>query len=645
MQLAYIWIEDYINLQGCGILLSGRVRVEETVDQIRRTFSLKVTDNEKYIPHFFGKNISEVTAVVGANGVGKSNLLEYLNTFLQTRAFYEENWLALLYDEKTNSFHVIDALFQRARVRPPKRSIRNSWEININNQSSYRFQKTERAGAQTHYNLGNPYVSGKIASGLKGAVLFYSPFLDFRNFSEIASYTTLSDISTNYLVEHDADDQYSQTDKIEIHKYKNVERQFTFVQDNIEFVMEVRLPTEVIVRFAKVVSNDEIRQDDQGFKTRDFYKKLRDSASSKWNQVPNHLMHEGKTKGSKRLFEEGKRIKVKWWFAINFLTNYLHNYSYIVDLSDKAFPVSSKLEEFDFEKEDPVTLVKKFLTLHTYIRKEKFDAVAFIDFVCGVIDNEADVTSIDEDNESWFMVNPGTARKILSMHRDYLQCFSERRGRRGFLQLDWRNISSGEKAFLDLFSRINWALRLKKLKPGSLVYLLLDEGEAGFHPLWQRKYFSYLLKFLSTFHDLKFHIIMTTHSPFIVSDLPFENLVLLALDMKGNCKVESSFHTIEESFAANIHDLLADAFFMKDGPIGEFATNYINSVFQMSATQPRLPVVILQKLIDTVGEPLIKIKLKEKFSELLEPLQETERIEKQISELTKRLNSIKRKRK
>lgn len=641
MQLAYIWIEDYLNLKNCGILLSSRIRVNQEVDKNQRTFSISISDNNKHIDDFFGKNVAEVTTIVGANGVGKSNLIDYLFTFLQAKGYYDENWLALLYNEDYKTFEVVDALFTRERTRKNTSRIQNAWKIIITNTSSYEVKKPVRAFGKTYNSLGGSYQAGKFAAGLGGMPIYYSPFLDFRNFADIAGYRSLNDISTNYLIEHDADDQHSENDKVEIHKYKNVERQFVFVQENLDFVREVKLPTEITVRFTKVVSNDEIRQDDHGFRTKDFYKKLRDSASSKWNMVPNHLMHKGREEGSGELYLKGMRIKIKWWFVINFITNFLHNYSYVVDLSDTKFKVSSELAEFDFKKEDPVQLVKKFFAIHTFFKKNEFDPVSFIDEICGIIDEEADVTSVNEENESWFIVKPETGMRILALHRQYIACFKDKSGRKGFLNVDWRTMSSGEKAFLDLFSRVYWGLKRLNVMAGDFLYLLLDEGEAGFHPLWQRKYFSYLLRFLSIFPGVRFHLILTTHSPFIISDLPMENLVLLRSDKQGLCQVETKFESIKESFAANIHQLLTDAFFMEEGPIGAFATEKINEIFIMNSKQPPVTLPIIKKMIEKIGEPLIKLKLQEKFHEMFAELPEEQRLQMQIDEMTQRMNELK----
>lgn len=60
----------------------------------------------------------------------------------------------------------------------------------------------------------------------------------------------------------------------------------------------------------------------------------------------------------------------------------------------------------------------------------------------------------------------------------------------------------------------------------------------------------------------KIHILLATHSPFILSDIPMSNVLLLNREgKKEDCK---------ESFCANIHDMLSKSFFM-NYTIGEVA--------------------------------------------------------------------------
>ena len=59
------------------------------------------------------------------------------------------------------------------------------------------------------------------------------------------------------------------------------------------------------------------------------------------------------------------------------------------------------------------------------------------------------------------------------------------------------------------------------------MIICFDEPEGTFHPEWARKYVYYLVKFLDLVNeskDLTFQIIIATHSPFIVSDIPEQNI-------------------------------------------------------------------------------------------------------------------------
>lgn len=232
--------------------------------------------------------------------------------------------------------------------------------------------------------------------------------------------------------------------------------------------------------------------------------------------------------------------------------------------------------------------------------------------------------------------------RILALHRQYIACFKDQSGRRGFLNVDWRTMSSGEKAFLDLFSRVYWGLKRLNVAAGDFLYLLLDEGEAGFHPLWQRKYFFLPAPVFINFSwcslpsDTDYTFSFYKHP-----DLPMENLVLLRSDEHGYCQVETKFDSIEESFAANIHQLLTDAFFMEEGPIGAFATETINAIFSMNSKQPPVSLEIIKRMIETIGEPLIKIKLQEKFQEMFEELPEEQKLQMKINALTERMKELK----
>ena len=120
------------------------------------------------------------------------------------------------------------------------------------------------------------------------------------------------------------------------------------------------------------------------------------------------------------------------------------------------------------------------------------------------------------------------------------------------------------------------------------LIFLFDEPEISLHVNWQKSYIKELYTLLKKL-EKNYHFIFTSHSPFLLSDLPKENVIFLDTykedttdnsgieQKKGNCKiVNPNINT----FGANIHTLLSHGFFMKDGLMGEFAKGKINEIIE-----------------------------------------------------------------
>lgn len=73
MQLIYLYVEKYKNIKEQGFNFSSRFSCHYDKDKKELT----IEENKNYIENFFGENI-EVTAIVGENGAGKSNILDLL---------------------------------------------------------------------------------------------------------------------------------------------------------------------------------------------------------------------------------------------------------------------------------------------------------------------------------------------------------------------------------------------------------------------------------------------------------------------------------------------------------------------------------------------------------------------------------------
>lgn len=184
-------------------------------------------------------------------------------------------------------------------------------------------------------------------------------------------------------------------------------------------------------------------------------------------------------------------------------------------------------------------------------------------------------------------------------------------------------LSSGEFNLLHLLAVINRRIvdNNKALIP---IILTFDEPDTELHPEWQRGLLSKLLTFLTQdkFKHLRFQLIFTTHSPFLLSDIPSGNVIFLKKDATGNCQVvDNALQDNRKTFAANIHSLLADSFFMQNGLIGEFAKGKINEVIDLLNNNAALSAdeqTKVQTIISMIGEPIIRHKLTQLYNEKMQ---------------------------
>jgi len=153
----------------------------------------------------------------------------------------------------------------------------------------------------------------------------------------------------------------------------------------------------------------------------------------------------------------------------------------------------------------------------------------------------------------------------------------------------FEDLSSGEKQKIYSLNSVIYHLRNlesinknkfrnseKRISSYQSVNLIFDEVELYYHPQYQKETVSSLLNLIriSNFHFIKnINIVFLTHSPFILSDIPIQNTALLTIDKKtGKSKLVKKK---KQSFGANIHDLLADNFFLTGTLIGDLADRRI----------------------------------------------------------------------
>lgn len=129
--------------------------------------------------------------------------------------------------------------------------------------------------------------------------------------------------------------------------------------------------------------------------------------------------------------------------------------------------------------------------------------------------------------------------------------------------VQFENLSDGEIVYFNTFSSIFMEIR-KASKDGRDCVLVLDEPDLNLHPEWCRRFIDDCITLVNNYSDVNIQFIIATHSPYMISDVPKENVFSLEVKEK---MVE--IKRAEKSFAANIIDILSDTFFL-DYSIGEF---------------------------------------------------------------------------
>ncbi|MBK0371160.1 AAA family ATPase [Flavobacterium agrisoli] len=195
-------------------------------------------------------------------------------------------------------------------------------------------------------------------------------------------------------------------------------------------------------------------------------------------------------------------------------------------------------------------------------------------------------------------------------------------------------ISSGERQLIHSLSTVLYHLtNLNSVENDEIlvkfkyVNIILDEIELYFHPEFQKKFIKRLIDEINNIklRNIKgINILIISHSPFILSDIPKQNVLFLE---KGSpVDLEKFKHT--NTFGANFSDLLTESFFISEGLIGDYAKHKINdtiSWLNVNLEKKRNNIQIThlsveqeehKKVIEIIDQPIIKSKLIEMYSEI-----------------------------
>jgi hypothetical protein len=187
----------------------------------------------------------------------------------------------------------------------------------------------------------------------------------------------------------------------------------------------------------------------------------------------------------------------------------------------------------------------------------------------------------------------------------------------------FNQLSSGEKQMVYSTTTVTYHLlnlesvfknNDKDLKKYQYVNLIYDEIELYHHPEFQRKFLKYIIgeiKKLNLKKIKSINILFITHSPFILSDIPKQNVLFLEVDEKTK-KAKPIEYKGDNTFGANIHQMLMDGFFISDTK-GAFVTSKIkeflefyNNRFSKTKQDFEFQLSFFENLINLIGEDYVR---------------------------------------
>ena len=575
MELVYLWVEEYKNIHKQGFNFSPRFecKFHDEYDEdgnLKDDCKLEIKSKE-HIENFFGDNIN-VTAIVGKNGSGKSNLLKLIfNEHIGEKAFF-----IMKIDKmrlKVYGISLDKAFYPNNTIEITTFKESNSFKCN---------------------NLE----SGRLSSQ---CINFYTPLLQdslIRNDADNKIDLSPTALLDSYLEEHQSL-YFKPTFKTlhSIYKSNNIKNIIDMLQNNKEFKLPFKSPDKLTIMINTITEKEEYKEEYKFLQTKkrseeNFYEYVEQRAIKNWFEKTFDDFYQKEKNNVTPVLEKIKENFGESYSISNLVANIPTEYTILIDSKEQKVSIS-------------------------FLQEELKDIEAFIKIIRDFPNSTTNSLTIEIDK----------------IPRDLIEKYNKLSFFFFSLDFSWYpELSTGQETFLSQF-----ALFYKNKKSNSI--LLIDEGETTMHPDWQKKYINYMIEFFkNNMGNKNIHIILASHSPFILSDLPKENVIFLkdGEQVKGIEK--------KQTFGANIHTLLSDGFFMEEGLMGEFAKNKIQEIMDfLNSNKDIKDFYISQQqiklIIESIGEDLLRMKLLDMYYEKFEE-DELEKEKQQLLEKQKELKKL-----
>jgi hypothetical protein len=613
MDLKFLWIDKYKNIEKVGFNFSNSKRQHFSYTENK----LIISDDQLSEPGpFFSENISSVNAIIGRNGSGKTNLSEFIHFHLCN--FYEGAFSNWGLDPVT--IIVVGNIISHHKSL----AISNVAELELNGFRIFEYKKTP---FDNQIESQNP-----VELGLDEATyIYYSNIFDYRSHP---NQQNLIDISTNHLLlsatHYRRGFHMRYYDKEEPNTILK-DRTYAFEETESTKIVEFVLETNYAYPFIKGELAS-INLDFSRLNTFLDYEEMnpvysRDAIYQELKKIEFELLQNVERipdKNNPDLSSNIPAAAVRTGFIQLYLTNLLKSVTYYINFTENTrFFTTDFVHQFIFDEkmflaenelQQKVVDVKRKLLILADISRWNDRTIDLFDDSRGLklLGYEKNYIAI-----SWLHVNIDSQENFNAFRDLILTTNSVSLSTQFSNYYFGGTLSSGEKSMITLLSRLHKAGKdiRRRTTPVRHVKLFIDEGEVTMHPEWQREFFDKLVTFLNTeFFNVRMQLLMTSHSPFLLSDIPRNNIIFLDRDDLGKCRI--STFSKEQTFGANIHTLYRDSFFMREGLIGEFALGKIKLLIS-ALTSPGEEIISREKakhLILIIGDDLIRERLADLFN-------------------------------
>lgn len=608
--LLYIWINNYRNISKKGFNLSSKFNFTFEEEEVKKNFNgvngtLNVASLENI--KLFPDNIIDFKVIVGENGAGKSTLLDTIIFNLMTES--NRNFDGFLVTDK----YII--VRDKSKIDFFQNEILDLIVINDIDIVNYNRPEYKKIKQHSPTRLVESYLENNITF-YYSALLNFDKVIDFEGvagdndgYEYYERYVNISlenQIIRDYKNNINESNQYRLNGISELLNFKIFEskRYLDFILNNYE-------KTDLI--FTNRINKISFRINsfyDIYWESIDDYFKTSDDNIGAIKKVTSFIDERSKSNNygytdlKSNLYRQFIYCALKFEYDYRWGTKNKAGSNALIDTLN-LFVDSTK------GKRTPHTILEAFLSKTLFNKKSKINIKLFANIISYITDNSK-IKFLYEDS---FEIETSEIKTINELFRLFYENENFKANNKyylcNFLLIEFKGLSNGEKNLLSLFSRLYSTSKFYDLKNKEII-MLLDEPEVGLHPQWQTEFITKLLSFFNIlFSENKIQILLTTHSPILLSDFPSNNVLYLKKDeVTGECQIDINQNLIS-TFGANIHSLYANAFFLKDNraAMGNIAKNYISDLIKDIQNKTKNKEELL-KSIELIGEPLIRDRLK-----------------------------------